>query len=138
MLFHSARPMGRVLLTALALVLGLCVLPALAAPSSMRMSPPPAVDAVDDEYALAADGQIEIGFRHQGLDVLIRRMDILVNRMVIALVAVGGVIGSALIGVFAESGPQIFGLNAVAFVGFGLSGLLGAWLVWGVIRSGRL
>ena len=93
---------------------------------------------VSDFLEELRDGQIEIGFRHQGLDVLIRRMDILVNRMVIALVAVGGVIGSALIGVFAESGPQIFGLNAVAFVGFGLSGLLGAWLVWGVIRSGRL
>ena len=58
--------------------------------------------------------------------------------MVIALVAVGGVIGSTLIGVFAESGPQVLGLNVISFVGFGLSTLLGAWLVWGVIRSGRL
>ena len=84
------------------------------------------------------DGQVEIGFRHQGLDALARRLDVIVNRMVIALVAVGGVIGSALIGVFAESGPQILGLNVISFVGFGLSALLGAWLVWGVIRSGRL
>jgi ubiquinone biosynthesis protein len=93
---------------------------------------------VSDLLEELRDGQIEIGFRHLGLDVLIRRFDVLVNRMVIALVAVGGILGSALIGVLAESGPQIFGLNAVAFVGFGLSGLLGAWLVWGVIRSGRL
>jgi ubiquinone biosynthesis protein len=93
---------------------------------------------VSDLLEELRDGQVEIGFRHLGLDVLIRRFDILVNRMVIALVAVGGILGSALIGVLAESGPQIFGLNAVAFVGFGLSGLLGAWLVWGVIRSGRL
>jgi ubiquinone biosynthesis protein len=84
------------------------------------------------------DGQVEIGFRHQGLDVLARRLDIVVNRMVIALVAVGGVIGSALIGVFAEAGPQVLGLNVISFIGFGLSTLLGAWLVWGVIRSGRL
>ena len=84
------------------------------------------------------DGQVEIGFRHEGLDVLARRLDIIANRMVIALVAVGGVIGSALIGVLAESGPQVLGLNVISFVGFGLSTLLGAWLVWGVIRSGRL
>jgi ubiquinone biosynthesis protein len=93
---------------------------------------------VSDFLEELRDGQIEIGFRHKGLDVLSRRLDILVNRMVIALVAVGGVIGSALIGVFAEAGPQVFGLNAIAFAGFGLSALLGAWLVWGVIRSGRI
>jgi ubiquinone biosynthesis protein len=84
------------------------------------------------------DGQVEIGFRHQGLDVLSRRLDVVANRFVIALIATGGIIGSALIGVLAESGPQVLGLNVISFVGFGLSAALGAWLVWGVIRSGRL
>jgi ubiquinone biosynthesis protein len=84
------------------------------------------------------DGQVEIGFRHQGLDTLARRLDVVVNRLVIAVVAAGGVIGSALIGVLAESGPHVLGLHLISIAGFGLSAILGAWLAWGVVRSGRL
>jgi ubiquinone biosynthesis protein len=84
------------------------------------------------------DGQVEIGFRHRGLDELARRLDLLVNRLVVALLAVGGAIASALIGVLAESGPTVLGLHVVSIAGFSLSALLGAWLAWSVIRSGRL
>jgi hypothetical protein len=37
-----------------------------------------------------------------------------------------------------ESGPHIFGVHVFSIVGFGLSMILGLWLAWGVIRSGRL
>jgi ubiquinone biosynthesis protein len=84
------------------------------------------------------DGQVEIGFRHQGLEELSRRLDLVANRLVIAVVAAGGVIGSALIGVLANSGPTVLGLHVISIAGFSLSALLGAWLVWGVVRSGRL
>jgi ubiquinone biosynthesis protein len=84
------------------------------------------------------DGQIEVGFRHEGLDDLFQHMDKVVNRLVIALVAGTGVIGSALIGIFAESGPHVLGLHVFSIVGFSVSALLGLWLAWGVIRSGRL
>jgi ubiquinone biosynthesis protein len=57
---------------------------------------------------------------------------------VIALVAAGGLIGSSLIGVFAKSGPHFFGLHVISLVGFAVSGVLGLWLLWGVVRSGRL
>jgi ubiquinone biosynthesis protein len=57
---------------------------------------------------------------------------------VIALIAAGGLIGSSLIGVFANGGPHVFGVHVIAFIGFILSGVLGAWLLWGVVRSGRL
>jgi ubiquinone biosynthesis protein len=66
------------------------------------------------------------------------RLSAALNRLVIALVVVGGLIGSSLIGIFAKTGPQVVGVNALSFVGFILSGLLGAWLLWGVVRSGRL
>jgi ubiquinone biosynthesis protein len=84
------------------------------------------------------DGQLEVGFVHKGLDELMHKLDVLVNRVVIALVVTGGLIGSSLIGIFAEGGPQLFGVNAVSVLGFFLSGLLGVWLFWGVLRSGRL
>jgi ubiquinone biosynthesis protein len=84
------------------------------------------------------DGQIEVGFVHKGLDEFMRKLDVAFNRLVIALVVVGGLIGSSLIGIFSTAGPQIAGVNFLSFVGFVLSGALGMWLLWGVLRSGRL
>jgi ubiquinone biosynthesis protein len=84
------------------------------------------------------DGQIEIGFVHKGLDDLLNRMDVVFNRLVIAMVVAGGLIGSSLIGIFAKAGPHVLGINVISVIGFALSGLLGLWLLWGVVRSGRL
>jgi ubiquinone biosynthesis protein len=84
------------------------------------------------------DGQIEVGFVHKGLDEFMAKLDVLFNRLVIALMITGGLIGSSLIGIFAKSGPHLLGLNVVSVLGFGLSAILGAWLLWGVVRSGRL
>src|SRR4051794_5258403 len=84
------------------------------------------------------DGQIEVGFVHKGLDEFMRKLNVAFNRLVVALVVVGGLIGSSLIGIFAEQGPQVFGVNVLSFIGFVLSGVLGLWLLWGVVRSGRL
>jgi ubiquinone biosynthesis protein len=93
---------------------------------------------VHDTMEQVRDGQIEIGFRHEGLEVLFDRIDKVANRLVIALIAAGGVIGSALLGVFADTGPHILGVHVFSIVGFSLSLILGLWLAWGVIRSGRL
>jgi len=84
------------------------------------------------------EGQIEVGFVHKGLDEFMPRVEQAFNRLVIALVAAGGLIGSSLIGVFAKSGPHVLGLHVISVIGFVLSGLLGVWLLWGVVRSGRL
>ena len=84
------------------------------------------------------DGQIEVGFVHKGLDDFMHKVDVAFNRLVIALIVVGGLIGSSLIGIFAKHGPFVFGVNFLSFIGFLLSGALGIWLLLGVIRSGRL
>ncbi len=84
------------------------------------------------------DGEIEVGFVHKGLDEFMVRMNVAFNRLVVALVVTGGLIGSSLIGIFAKSGPMVLGINVLSLVGFILSGGLGIWLLWGVIRSGRL
>jgi ubiquinone biosynthesis protein len=84
------------------------------------------------------DGQIEVGFVHKGLDDLLSKLDTLFNRLVIALIVVGGLIGSSIIGLFATTGPQLLGINIISILGFALSTVLGIWLLWGVIRSGRL
>ena len=56
----------------------------------------------------------------------------------VALVVVGGLLGSAIIGVFAEGGPHAIGINLLALLGFLISGVFGIWLVWGILRHHRL
>jgi ubiquinone biosynthesis protein len=84
------------------------------------------------------DGRIEIGFVHKGLDEFLNRLDVVFNRLVIAMIVAGGLIGSSLIGIFAKAGPHLLGINVISIIGFALAGLLGIWLLWGVVRSGRL
>jgi ubiquinone biosynthesis protein len=84
------------------------------------------------------DGQIEVGFVHKGLDDFLADMQRVFNRLVIAMIVTGGLIGSSLIGIFAHHGPQVLGINVISIIGFALSTVLGVWLLWGVIRSGRL
>ena len=84
------------------------------------------------------DGQIEVGFVHKGLDEFMGKLDVAFNRLVVALIVVGGLIGSSIIGIFATAGPQVLGVNVISVIGFALSAVLGIWLLWGVVRSGRL
>jgi ubiquinone biosynthesis protein len=93
---------------------------------------------VHDVLESLRDGQIEVGFVHKGLDEFMHKIDVAFNRLVIALVVAGGMIGSSLIGIFAKSGPHVLGLHVISLIGFAFSGLLGLWLMIGVLRSGRL
>jgi ubiquinone biosynthesis protein len=93
---------------------------------------------VHDFLEEVRDGQIEVGFVHKGLDEFMAKIDVVFNRLVVAMIVAGGLIGSSLIGIFAKHGPQLLGVNLISVLGFALSGLLGGWLLWGVLRSGRL
>jgi ubiquinone biosynthesis protein len=93
---------------------------------------------IHDTLEQVRDGQIEVGFVHKGLDDLMAKIDVVFNRLVIAMVVAGGLIGSSLIGIFAKSGPHLLGINIISVLGFAFSGVLGIWLLWGVVRSGRL
>ena len=93
---------------------------------------------VHDVLEELRDGQVEIGFRHEGLDNLAHRLDLVFNRLVVAVIAVGGIVGSAILGIFGDSGPQVLGIHVIAMAGFCLSALLGIWIAWAVLRSGRL
>jgi len=84
------------------------------------------------------DGTFEVKLKNPGVDDLARHVDRGANRLSVSLVVVGGLIGSSLIGIFANSGPHVLGLHLLSVVGFFLSGALGFWLLWGIIRSGRL
>jgi ubiquinone biosynthesis protein len=93
---------------------------------------------IHDLLEQVRDGQVEVGFVHKGLDEFLEQTQRVFNRLVIALVVVGGLIGSAMIGTFATGGPHVLGVNVISVIGFALSTALGIWLFWGVVRSGRL
>ena len=84
------------------------------------------------------DGELKIKISNPGIDDLAHRIDISVNRIAVALVILGGLLGSSVVGVLAEEGPRIMGLHLLSFVGFVLSGAFGVWLLVGIFRSGRL
>jgi ubiquinone biosynthesis protein len=93
---------------------------------------------VHDILEEVRDGQIEVGFVHKGLDELLHKLDIIFNRLVVAMIVSAGLLGSSVIGILAEEGPTVLGIHLLSAVGFLLSGILGFWLLLGVVRSGRV
>ena len=84
------------------------------------------------------DGEIEVIFRHRGLDELISKVDLLANRLVFALLIAALIIGSSLLGIFGESGVRFLGVSIFGLAGFVVAALLGLLLLVGIVRSGRL
>jgi len=84
------------------------------------------------------DGTFQVRLENPGLDELDEHIDRASNRLSVALIVLGGLVGSSIVGVFAQDGPQVMGLHLLSFVGFVLSGAFGLWLIWGVMRHGRL
>ena len=75
---------------------------------------------------------LRIQFEHRGLDKLITEFDRSSNRIVVGLVTASLIVASALIIRTSVSSTWV---TVPVFV---LSGLLGLWLVYGILRSGRL
>ena len=93
---------------------------------------------VSDILERLREGTFQIRIENPGIDELDDHIDKASNRMAVALVVAGGLLGSAIIGVFADGGPHVLGLHLLSVVGFAMSGAFGLWLVWGVLRHGRL
>ena len=84
------------------------------------------------------DGEVEVVFRHRGLDELISKVDILANRLVFALLIAALILGSSLLGIFSESGARFLGVSIFGLLGFVIAAVLGLALLVGIVRSGRL
>lgn len=84
------------------------------------------------------DGEMEVRFRHGGLDQLISKVDILANRLVFAFLIAALIVGSSMLGTFVEGGIQVLGVSIFGLVGFVFAAVLGLMLLFGIVRSGRL
>jgi len=83
-------------------------------------------------------GELEIKYRHTGLEDVIHRLDIIANRLVVALVSIALGITSAVVAVLVKGGPHVAGLSVWGLPGFVGALFFGVWLIYAIIRSGRL
>ncbi len=83
-------------------------------------------------------GRFAVNIENPGIDELDTTIHHAVNRIVVGVVVAGGLVGSSIIGSLAKEGPHVMGIHLLSFLGFVLSGIFGVWLIWGVLRSGRL
>jgi hypothetical protein len=63
---------------------------------------------------------------------------VITNRLVVALVLVGTVIGSSIVGIAVRGGTHVFGIQILATLGFAIATVLGITLVISIMRSGKL
>ena len=83
------------------------------------------------------EGRIEIEVRHEKLEGLEQHIDKASNRLSFSLIIASIIVGSSII-MQTQIGPLLLGYPLIGVVGYLVAGFLGLWLVWAIIRSGRL
>jgi ubiquinone biosynthesis protein len=82
-------------------------------------------------------GKLHIEFEHKGLEGLIAELDRVSNRIAFSLIIAALIVGSSII-MHADKGFKILGHPALGVLGYLFAGVLGLWLAWSIVRSGRL
>lgn len=83
-------------------------------------------------------GQLTVQIRHQHLDQLMGEMDRTSNRIAFSVVLGSVIVGSSLV-LHAKLGPK-WGedISILGLLGYGIAGLLGLWLLFAILRGGKL
>jgi ubiquinone biosynthesis protein len=79
-------------------------------------------------------GELTLGFRHENLGGLTNTLDNITNRLTFGIIIAAMIIGSSMI-ITTGIGPLLFGFPALGVIGYLISGLLGLWLVFNIIRQ---
>lgn len=77
-----------------------------------------------------------IDFVHKGLEDLMGEMDRSSNRLTFGVIVAALIIGSSLVLAFG-SGPKLFGFPFLGILGFVVAGIMGLWLAFLILRSGK-
>ena len=83
------------------------------------------------------EGRIEIEVRHERLEDLEQHIDKASNRLSFSLIIAAIIVGSSII-MQTQIGPLFLGFPVIGVIGYLVAGFLGMWLVWAILRSGRL
>ena len=80
-------------------------------------------------------GTLTMAFRHQGLEGLLSELDRVSNRLSISIILAATIVGSS---ITLQAGTlAVRGVSAIGIAGFVIAAMLGLWLVWDILRSGR-
>jgi len=79
-------------------------------------------------------GDLKIRFRHENLGGLRNTMQNITNRLTLGIIIAALIIGSSMI-ITTGVKPLLFGFPALGIIGYSVSGVLGLWLVFNIIRS---
>jgi len=91
-----------------------------------------------DQILLRAErGTLRLEFEHHGLDHIVSELDLTSNRIASSMIISALILSSALI---IQSGmtPAVCGVPVLGILGFVIAGILGMWLIYSMLRSGRL
>ncbi len=78
-----------------------------------------------------------INLEHKGLDDFTKEIDRSSNRISFSLIIASLIIGSSFI-IQLDKGPMLFDYPALGIIGYVLATVLGIWLLFGIIKSGKL
>ncbi|MCF8084630.1 MAG: ABC transporter [Deltaproteobacteria bacterium] len=81
-------------------------------------------------------GELSIRFVHENLKGLRMTIENASSRMAFSIIIAALIIGSSMI-ITTGIGPLLFGFPALGVVGYIISGLLGLWLIFNIIRARR-
>ena len=82
-------------------------------------------------------GELIVPLEHRKLENLINEIDRSSNRLSFALIIASLIVGSSLL-IRADVGARVFDIPLLGLLGFLFAGILGVWLVIGILRSRRL
>ena len=92
---------------------------------------------VREILTLVKQGEAKIRFEHKGLEPMLKTLDQNNNRSVFAIVLASFVIGSALI-VLSGVPPKWHEIPVIGIIGFLGAGLIGFWLLFSILRHGKI
>lgn len=81
-------------------------------------------------------GELQIRFKHENLDEFMDTLENVSNRLTLAVIIGAMIIGSSMI-ITTGVKPLLFGYPALGVIGFLISGVLGLWLVFTILRGRR-
>ncbi|MBN2450163.1 MAG: AarF/ABC1/UbiB kinase family protein [Lentisphaeria bacterium] len=82
------------------------------------------------------EGRVKVEFEHRGLDGMLHTHERISNRIASSIVLAAMIIGSSLL-VLSGIPPKWQGMPILGLGGFLIAAILGLWLLWSMLRSGR-
>ncbi len=81
--------------------------------------------------------KLKLNLEHKGLDNFARELDRSSNRIAFSLVISALIVGSSFI-IQIDKGPMLLGYPTFGVIGYVLASVLGIWLLFGIMKSGKL